>query len=149
MIAVNSSPIFLRGCVRRDRGRSIRRESDSAVGKFAGLCRCLRELPRRIRKPLGHDARSSSLGPIPRIWSCPMPRQSPRARSCSPSPITIAPTSYPTRSTTRSIFNGSRAATWLSTSATSAISAAMKSFPCLSIRLRLPRHQPHPAGYSV
>jgi len=49
-------------CVRRDRGRSIRRESDSAVGKFAGLCRCLRELPRRIRKPLGHDARSSSLG---------------------------------------------------------------------------------------
>jgi len=29
-----------------------------------------------------------------------MPRQSPRARSCSPSPITIAPTSYPTRSTT-------------------------------------------------
>jgi len=30
------------------------------VGKFAGLCRCLRELPRRIRKPLG-----TTLGPPP------------------------------------------------------------------------------------
>jgi hypothetical protein len=73
-----------------------------------------------------------------------MRRQS-KARRCSPSPITTAPTSSPTRSTRRSTFNGSRVTTSPSTSATSAISAATKSFPCPLTRRRLPR-PPIPFG---
>jgi len=137
--------IFLRGLRPADRGRSIRVNQTPPWVNSQVCAVAYANSPADWKTP---GARRAVLLPGQTAdRSCPMPRQSPRARSCfsfaiksrQQLPYTLNERRY-SMAARRDLANRHRL--------TSAISAAMKSFPCLSIRLRLLANQPS-GGYSV
>ncbi len=150
-IAANSSPISRPALLGRDYRRSVRCEPISALGEFVRLA-ALTGIPicSDFAIPWG-----PTLGPPPTRQStqiCSLPNAAAISPGClfSPSAITTAPTSFPyTMNQTLDIQWQPRNDLGDSRSATSAISAGMRSFPSVQPSANCVAHTSHPAGHAV